>query len=157
MADIDIGPDAIDRATIIDSLWTYVCLDNPANASGTITKVELWFFTSGVGVKVGTFYGTPPDFTLRDSATIGNVASGSKQTFPGLSIDVQVGDYIGCYFSGGYIETDSAGYAGVYYKHFDQFSPGQKTYTLIANYALSLYGEGEIEAPPAAKSYGLVV
>lgn len=143
MAIIDIGPPATDRASALAANFTDISLDNPANDSGTLTKFEFWFYSNAGGVKAGTFYGTPPNFTPRDYETIGDVTSGSKQTFSGLDCDVTSGDYIGGYRSSGTIENDASGYAGIYWKSGDQFGAGQQSYTLEAGDAQSLYGEGE--------------
>lgn len=157
MADIDIGPDAKGRDSTQIAGYTFVMLDNPANASGKIDKVELWFNTNAGGVKVGTFSRRiTSNFTCRDFATIGNVTAGSKQTFTGLDIDVVVGDFIGIFFSSGTLEWDEAGYAGAYYKEGDQFETGEQAYSPLFNDAGSVYGES-VEAPPEVKAYGLVI
>lgn len=145
MAVIDIGPPAINRGSTFTSAKTAVLLDNPANDTGVITKNELWFVIAGSGVKAGTFYGSGTDYTSRDYETIGNVPSGSKQTFTGLDCDVSSGDFIGIYFSGGIIESDFSGYAGLYVKGGDQFGAGEQTYALWAGDTASIYGEGETE------------
>lgn len=142
MAVIDIGPNAIDRASEEGGGYTNVYLDNPANDSGKITKVEIWARNALSGCKVGTFYGTAPNFTCRDFAIIGDVPAGSKQTFDELDIEVEAGDYIGAYWVGGDIESDVAGGAGVYYKQYDQFETGEQGYALAAGYVDSFYGEG---------------
>ena len=143
MAAIDIGPAASDRSTYWSQGNTAFNLENPANGSGTITDIEIWANTSMAGCKVGTFYGTAPNFTPRDVAVIGNVTSGSKQTFSGLSIAVEVGDYIGLYFASGRQELDSSGFAGIYWLSGDQFGAGEQAYSLAAGFELSLYGTGE--------------
>lgn len=145
MAAIDIGAAATDRGTSFAQNYTIIALDNPANASGKITSVEIWYRGDAndvTGVKVGTFSGNGTDYTPRDYATIGDVTKGSKQTFSGLDIDVEVGDYIGVFATTGDIEADSSGGAGLYWKLGDQFDAGEQTYTLSASYIMSAYGEG---------------
>lgn len=142
MATIDIGPGAINRASAHSYNRTLLCVDNPANANGKITSVEIWANANLSGCKVGTFYGSGTSYTSRDYATIGNVTAGSKQTFGSLSIDVQSGDYIGIFYSSGGIEADLSGFAGVYQDFGDQFGTGAQTYTLLAGDALSVHGEG---------------
>lgn len=145
MAVIDIGPDAIDRGTTNPAGYTDVMLDNPANDTGTITKFELWFYNNAGGVKAGTFSRDVANFTPRDYETIGNVTSGSKQTFTDLDCDVTAGDYIGIYYSSGDLEWDNTGYGGDYYKSGDQFDAGEQTYALQSGDAGSVYGEGATE------------
>lgn len=153
---IDIGAAAIDRGDSFVPEYTGIALDNPANASGKITSVEIWAKTDLTGCKVGTFYKDGTSFTCRDYATIGGVASGSKQTFSGLDIDVETGDYIGIYFSAGSLEMDLSGGAGMYYKSGDQFDAGTQTYELWDVVIYSLYGEGE-EPPVAGRSFGYIM
>ncbi|MGA7677989.1 MAG: hypothetical protein WCA51_06420, partial [Dehalococcoidia bacterium] len=102
MATITVGDAAIDRASSLSFGNTYMSLGNPANAGGILDTAEVWAATSISGLRVGTFYlvsGTT--YKCRDSMTIGSVTAGAKQTFTGLSLAVQQGDFIGCYFTGG--------------------------------------------------------
>jgi len=104
MADIDIGPLAITRAATWSAGDTVICKDNPANTSGQITSVELYAVVSLEGCIAGILYTTNGNtLKCRSSVAIGDVASGSKQTFSGLSLAVETGDYIGCYFCNGVI------------------------------------------------------
>ncbi len=146
-----IGPGAINRVTVATTAYTLIGLDNPANATGKITSFELWFNTNATGVKVGTFYGSGTDYTSRDVETVGNVTSGSKQTFSGLDCDVETGDFAGVYPATGEIEWDNTlELAGARHKIGDQFGAGQQTYTVAAAMAPSIYGTGE--TPPTEKS-----
>ena len=141
---IDIGAAAEDRVSGHGSGDTVIAMDNPANASGSITQVEIWASANLTGCKVGTFYGAGESYTCRDFATIGNVTSGSKQTFSGLSIDVESGDFIGTYYATGIIEAVLIGFSGVYTKVGDQTEAGTQTYSSAAGRAISLYGTGHV-------------
>jgi len=122
---------------------TKIDLANPANAAGTLDVAELWYAVdSGANVVVGTFYGAGTSWTSRDSATVGAVAAGSKQTFSGLSIAVELNDCLGEYETGGTIERDTSGGAGVLTKSGNQFGAGAQTYASNANWAISIYGTG---------------
>ncbi|GAI47264.1 unnamed protein product, partial [marine sediment metagenome] len=106
------------------------------------------------------------------------VTAGSKQTFSGLSLPVQTGDYIGLYWFAGHIEDDSSGGGGFWYKYGDCCVVNdESTYYFASGDVISLYGigieEGEEEdneeeepamalsqvirsfAAPAAAPYGL--
>lgn len=144
MADIDIGSPAIDRASGHGQAYTIICMDNPANAAGKITKIQIravpgWIMSDPT--LVGTFYGTPPNFTNRDYANVGTV-DGYKE-ITGLSIDVQAGDYLGVHLSYGKIEQDLDGFAGIYRKSGNYFGGGEETYVFMYGDTLSVYGEGE--------------
>ena len=102
---IDIGTEAIDRDTIHSSGYTFIVKDNPANANGFISLVEIWAKTTLYDCKVAIFYlvsGT--NYSTRDYQAIGTVTAGSKQTFA-VDLNVVAGDSIGIYFSDGYIEA----------------------------------------------------
>jgi len=141
---IDVGSLATDRGSSHANLWTKIDTTNPANATGIIDTVRTWYETAATGFYVGTFYlvsGT--DYKCRDSVSIGNVASGSEQTFSGLSENIESGDFIGCYETTGRIEFDTSGGSGLYRIKEYQIDPAnQATYALAGSYPISLYGTG---------------
>lgn len=143
---IDIGPGAVDRSNTGWAEYTVIDLANPANDTGSLDTFELWFNSTGSGVKVGTFYGSSTDYTSRDVETIGDVTSGSKQTFTGKDCSVTSGDFVGVYAAGGNIEWVELGGSGIYQKYGDQFGAGLQTYELYADDAISIYGSGETPA-----------
>jgi hypothetical protein len=140
MALIDVGPGAIDRNSYDDPGYTIILIENPANDTGVLDVIEVWFESSATLVKVGTFYGTAPNFTSRDYETLGSVASGSKQTFSGLHCDVSVDDLLGVYFAAGCIEGNSLT-NGEYWKAGDQFGAGQQSYAAYS-FTDSIYATG---------------
>jgi len=143
--DIDIGAEAKDRATTSGPGVTRLNKANPANASGAITSVEIWANSNMTGCVVGIFYTTNGNtLKCRSVATIGNVTAGSKQTFGGLSLSVQTGDYIGMYYLTGSIEYDYEGYPGYWYSNNVNHCivDDETTYGLADGDAISLYGTG---------------
>lgn len=158
MADIDIGADAISRATYCSGASTHVNKENPANARGTLISVEIWARQILYNCIVGTFYTTNGNtLKCRDSVAIGDIAAGSKQTIPldpGLS--VEAGDYIGIYFTTGRLERDTTGYAGRWYVSYESIDPGDEAdYSFLAGDAISLYGEGVLPSPWTGKISGV--
>jgi len=146
MAAIDVGAAAINRGSTFGDNRTILNAENPADGDGSITTVEVWASTDITNFKVGLVYlvsGTT--YKCRDSEVVGNVTSGSKNTFSGLDIDVAVGDFIGGYLPGGStLERDLSGYAGSYYHSSDYMDPNDSTsYYLVAGDAVSLYATGE--------------
>lgn len=126
---IDVGSTASDRGSSINiNGYTNIPKNNPVNANGVITSVEVWANGNMTGLKVGTFFGSGTSWTNRDYETIGNVTAGSKQTFSGLSIDTQTNDLLGCVNTGGNIETDTTGGSGHYWKKYDEFVTVTRTY-----------------------------
>jgi len=156
VAVIDVGPGAINRASNYSAAQTLIDLNNPANDTGSLDTFELWPFTgySLANCKVGTFYedGAAGTYISRDYATIGAVTAGSKQTFSGLSIDVESGDYAGQYSTAGYMEADTSGFAGFYSKSGDQFGAGSQTYILHSGDAVSIYATGTTVAATSIKA-----
>lgn len=141
---IDIGSAAIDRAADYGNDWMMLSLENPANKSGLITDVAIYAQTSvGEKWKVGTFYGTAPNFTCRDSVEL--TMDSGLNNFSGLSINVQAGDYIGIFVKfPGRLEIDTEGGSGCYVKAGDQTETGQQTYILESGYTTSVYGTGPL-------------
>jgi len=143
---IDIGAVAEDRDFGWASTYTTLNLTNPANDTGEITSVEVWADVALTGFIAGTFYHVSgDDYKCRDSEAIGNVVSGSKQTFAGLTINVTTGDFIGEFCDAGSIENDHTG-AGTPYVSGEYIDPNdQATYTDYTA-TMSLFGIGSTPA-----------
>jgi hypothetical protein len=148
---IDIGSEAIDRAGVNAATHdTTINKDNPANADGIITTIEIWAHANLTNCKVGIFYltdGYPAGyhnrFKCRSAATIGSVTAGSKQTFSGLHLEVRVGDYLGMFWDYGSMEMDYPGYAGNWSYPGDMCVVGSEdNYDFEDTTTLSLYGSG---------------
>ncbi|GAI79514.1 unnamed protein product [marine sediment metagenome] len=153
---IDIGGLAINRASYGGAEYTIINATNPANADGIITSIEVWAFATLEGLEVATFYAVDTDrFTTRDHYKIGSVAPGSKQTFSGLSIAVAAGDYLGHYIAAsspsGYVELDTEGYSGYWYKAGDLIPCADILFSFVAGRCCSVHGIGEEAPPPVGK------
>lgn len=142
--DIDIGPGDGTRASLASSGNTMIDLANPANDTGAIDTFEAWaVIVAMANTKIGTFHGSSTTYTNRDYETVGTVAVGGQE-FTGLDCNVTSGDFIGTYYTAGYLEMDMSGGSGYYRKAGDQFGQGEQgSYILQPNYAISLYGTGE--------------
>ncbi|MBD3268488.1 hypothetical protein GF373_17610 [bacterium] len=106
-----VGPECTDRTSTLNPGYTYISRDFPSERSGVLDHVCVWFaegHQDAYRVKVGTFSCAGPDCTVRDSTILGHVARGRKVCFD-VSLDVEVGDYIGVYWGSttyGYLEAD---------------------------------------------------
>jgi len=163
---INIGYEATDRTSAHTTVATWVVEENAADGNGTITTVEIWADSEMSGVKVATFFKVDAThWTTRDYETVNNgngagvVLAGSKQTFT-VSLDVQTGDYIGWYHSGGGIErTVEDGYN--FTKLEGDYIPctNQVEATTYPNIAVSIGGTGatgeEEEAEDNAIFFGM--
>ena len=143
--DIDIGSVVIYR----DSFWSVTTLvnkNNPANLSGKITSVEIWCNANLSDCEVATFYVVSGNnLSTRDTHNIGNVTAGSKQTFSGLNITVEAGDYIGIYYSAGIYGQNPGGDGIWYIESADHIPCTNTTFGLYAGGIISLYGTGTTE------------
>ena len=155
MTDIDIGVGAAVRSYTFDCNYTYINKTNPANATGTITSAELYCVSELKDVEVATFYVVSGNnLSTRDSAYIGTVAGGSKQTFSELSIDVHIGDYFGIYSgsqSGTYY-IDISGGDGAWYISGDQIPCENLEFGFLDSRLFSLYGTGTTEVGEEANA-----
>ena len=144
---LNIGDTAINRADITASGYTFICRNNPANASGKITTIEIWANTNFSNCEVATFYVVSGNnFSTRGTHTIGSVTAGSKQTFSGLNIAVKAGDFIGIYFSAGALERDTGSGVEARYRSGDNIPCTNALFTPDQIQHLSLYGIGIAEA-----------
>jgi len=157
---IDIGTAAIDRDSAQNIKdYTMVEGSNPANADGTIDTGEIWLYnkSGSVDIYFGTFSASGNVLTCRDSESVGDVVTGSKQTFTGLTIAVVTGDYLGTTSKnpwGANIEGDVSGGVGRWYKVGEYIDPNDSaTFTWGAGVILSLYGTGT-EGGGATEKFG---
>lgn len=154
---VDIGAEAIDRATYLSSGMTLVNKTHPATISGSITSIDVWANSDITGLRVGTFYTTNGNtLKCRDSEAIaGTIVAGSKVT-KAVSIAVEIGDYIGLFFTIGRVESDTSGYAGRWWISGEYIDPGDEAvYALAANQGFSL--GGYIELVVVGRSYGFII
>ncbi|MBA7500266.1 hypothetical protein ES704_03021 [subsurface metagenome] len=136
--DIDIGSAAINRSNWRDYGVSLIVKENPANASGRITSVDVWFKDGTSGAWVATFYETDPNrFTARDRQWIGPIALGVKETFE-VDLKVEEGDYIGIFFGlEGQIEADTEG-EGIWSRVGDIYTWEDEEFTFTPDITISL-------------------
>ena len=149
---IAMGSGAQDYNNHFGAGYTMIDTNNPANASGIIDTVDIWAYSNLTGVKVGIFYKVSGNvLSARGAPTaIGNVTAGSKQTFSGLSLPVQTGDFIGVYAVTGDVEY-STNLTGAYtYERAGDLTGVANTYFYpSANRHLGLAGYNTPPPPPA--------
>ncbi len=139
--DIDIGMPAIDRPGAF-GIFTIINSGNPANAAGKITSVEIWALATLYNCKVATFYGSGTNYSTRDWEVIGTVNKGEKRTFV-VDLDVEIGDFIGIYYTAGNIERTTSGEPGCWSKSGDNIPcKNLSGWSIISGDAISIYGKG---------------
>jgi hypothetical protein len=145
----------------------HLLLDNPANTNGTLDTVEIYGYSTYnlTGVRVGTHYEIDDLWSTRDYEDLGTITSGSKSTSTGLSIEVETGDLLVEYTTGGHFECSYDG-PGVGYLDVGNMPQTNKTFTVpsyMREYAVSLYatgteggGDPEGTNTPITKDYGIL-
>ena len=144
---IDVGNEALDREDGfgVDGRTT-VNKNNPANASGTITTVEMWVDLALNNVQIATFFVVSGDnLSTRDYYTHVGVIPIGYTKIEGLDIAVEVGDYIGIEATHGTMSRGND-LVGLWYANAYNIPGENKPYTFFANWGISLYGTGE--TPP---------
>jgi len=138
---IDMGSAATAREDGGTTNCTYVDKNNPANASGKITSVEIYAHTSMTNVEVATFYVVSGNnLTTRDTEYIGSVATGAKRTFS-VNLNVQAGDYIGIFYETGKIYIDF--WLESWLQDGDLIPCTNASFNLSTSRTISLYATGE--------------
>ena len=149
--DIDVGTPAQNFTNSwATTAYTVINLNNPANDTGALDYVELWLASgSATAMWAGTFSLSGSTYTCRDSANLGAAASGSKQAYTGLDIDIAAGDFIGMHAKSGTdnapVERTSSGYGGygaINGENIDQGDSGAFNFYYNDD-AISLYGTGD--------------
>lgn len=154
---VDIGAEATDRASARVPEYTYVNKDHPATIAGTVTSIDIWAFANIEGLRVGTFYTTNGNtLKCRASQAIAGVITAGDKVNKLVTLSVEIGDYIGCYFTSGQIERDVTGFAGLWFYDGEQIDPNDEAgYSVYAGDAVSL--GGYIPAPAVGRSFGFII
>jgi len=143
---IDMGNAATDRASSTSFANTWIDRNNPANATGTITSIEIYIATAVTGLDIGIFYVESGDtLSTRDDVTIGALGAGYHQV--DVDLDVVLGDYIGYTKDTGTVDVGSDVSTGEWYVDGDYVPCTSKAFTQYANRVHSLYATGA--TPPA--------
>ena len=153
MAAIDIGSAAADGTGTCAAAYTWLDKNNPADGTGTLTSVQVWANSTLAGFEVAAFdedavYATI--YTTSGNLTIGDVASGSKQTFDisATPIAVNTGGFMGSYAATGAVESVTSGGVNIYRQAGDRIpcTAYQFSTTYGTNRQLSVYGTGATAA-----------
>jgi hypothetical protein len=147
---IDVGPGASNlNANTTLANWTKISKSNAANATGTLSSFEIWLYSNAGGTDTwfGSFYNTSgTTFYCRDSESVGDVTSGSKQTFSSVSVSVTTGDYLGVCAKGDTaikVEATSGSGDGEWYYNGEKIDAGDNgSFTSAAPYQISIYATG---------------
>lgn len=150
-----VGAAAENRAASINLHdYNLVGKENPANATGILDTVEIWLFAASPPLGMNLFFGTYSAagnvLTCRDSEEVGDISAGSKEIITGLTINVNLGDYIGTYDKGSgsttAIERDSSGDGYWFLWNEEAIDPSDsETFSFTDDRTMSLHGIGEEE------------
>lgn len=113
---------------------------NPADGTGVITEVSVWFTVDGTGVKIGTFEPSGSNYICRDWHYVGNVYAGAIETI-GVNLEVEEGDLLGIYWATGKVEYGNPSTYGRWFRAGDSFE-GNNTYAYGASAELAIVGIG---------------
>ena len=141
---IDVGPACSDRVTFLGS-QTVVNKGNPANETGKINYICIYAVTLMTGIEVASFSAAGNNLTTNASVSLANAAIGKNEyNAPGdfVAFDINAGEYLGIYFTGGTIEYDNAGFDDIWTRAGDNIPCVGAAFVLNAGDAVSLYGEG---------------
>ena len=141
---IDIGGPVINRAGAWGAGKTLIVKNNPANASGEITEVEIWVNSAISDCEIATFFVVSGNnLSTRGTHYVGSLSANTKHVISELHLTVEGGDYIGIYFPSGSIEFDipDPNGIGMWYKTGDYISCINTTF-IFDDLAISIGGIG---------------
>ena len=145
MAAIDVGNAAVNRNSYINQGNTNVDSTHSANASGTITSVEIYATTAMNGVSVGIFSAVGNALTTRAYVSIGNIAQ--YKTTHSVNLEIEEGDYIGIYWTSGTMENETSVInTGRWYYPGNVINSTGRTFSISANKIMSIQGFGSTSA-----------
>ena len=154
---VDIGQEAIDKATTFPEGYTVINKEAAASEAGNVTSIDIWAAVDITGLKIGVFYATNGNtLKCRSAATIsGTITAGSKVNKV-VSLSVEIGDYIGCYFTGGRIEGVNYGGVGRWTLSGDYCTVNsEEAYGYQFGRDISL--GGYISVAAAGRSFGFII
>jgi len=154
---VDIGVEAENRAIEKAAGHTYINKGGQASKAGNVVSVDIWCDTDLSGVKVGTFYATNgTTFKCRAGQSIAGTITAGSSVNKVVSLDVEIGDYIGLYYSGGKIEQDYRGQADIWEIAGDYAdTDDEAVYAVKSGDAVSL--GGYISVAAAGRSFGFII
>ena len=137
---VDIGNEAIDRADQLGGELTLVDKFNPANESGTITKVKVFWDGPESNLKVAIFFQVAGNFlSTRSWVNLPSVPAGYSEHE--VSLPVHAGDFMGCYIGARDIDTDETG-VGMWLVSGDSVPCTNVEFSYMPGYTMSLKGTG---------------
>lgn len=146
MAVIDVGATCSGRGTVAEDTYWYVEESNPANDTGDITYVCIYWNTDPASAKAGSLSASGNDLTTTDDAQLEDRGTGQQEYESAVgdftAFSVNSGDYIGAYGSSGGIEADTSGGVGIWRIYGDGSPYDSTTFSHYNNYQLSIYAEG---------------
>ena len=154
---VDIGDEAINRRSTFASGYTLIPWHTTASLAGNVTSIDIWAEANITGLKIGAFYTTNGNTLKCRSATsiAGTITMGSKVNKV-ISLAVEIGDYLGCYFSGGTISRTTFGADGRWALEGDHcVVDDEDTYDSNASRTYSI--GGYIEGVAAGRSFGFII
>lgn len=140
-AAIDVGSACSNRALTVGSGYTRMVILNPANLTGTLTNVCIFVNSAISGLKIGIFeHVSSNDYKCTAVHTEGNAGTGEQNI--AVSMAINAGDLIGCYFTGGAYDRDSGGNGYKWAAGDKIILNATNTFSIASNNTISLYGTG---------------
>ena len=156
---VDIGVEAINRSSLEGFGKTIINRGATASEAGNVTSIDIYVRLDKdiTGLIVGIFYATNGNtLKCRSAQAIAGTITGGSKVSKVVSLSVEIGDYIGCYFTGGELERDRSGYAGYWTKTGEYIDvDDEATYSLLSGDAISLGGYLAVAA--AGRSFGFII
>lgn len=143
---IDVGSSCSDRTSSLGHGYTYVDKANPANATGTIDTVCVYSASELYTLSVASFSATGNDLTTNGTAFLGDQGGSGSKTWTAAGNDftafnINSGEYIGCYWTGGNIDSDTSG-IGLWGLDGEYIPCTSQTFSYWSTYCISLYATG---------------
>jgi len=145
------GGYAVNLNSTVASGSTYIASVNAATRAGKVDQVQIYCATKLEGVKVATFDEISTNvYTARDVESIDDVTAGATQVFT-VDLDVEVGDYIGIYFTGGTLDASTASGGSMKSKAGDQTACSGATFSSTSGTSIAI--RAYIVGPLTAGTY----
>jgi hypothetical protein len=140
---LDVGDSCINRNTATTPGYSWLVTVNPANISGTLTSVCVWFGNASLNVHLFTADRTTGNnFYIRAVQDVGDHGTGLRNI--AVELEIVAGDYVGIYTEQNGAEESTDKSADIFYKLGVVEAGNTYLFTkpVLSVYGLSVYGTG---------------
>jgi len=128
--------------------YTIVEINNPANATGTIDYICISSDNTMAGIEVASFAASGNNLTTNGNVALADQSGAGVTEYnaPGdfTAFDINIGEYIGIWWTAGGLDETTTSGAGFWYKEYDYIPCTSEAFSVYGGRDHSLYATGTV-------------